>query len=132
MTDEFEDVGACKTVVFLPTQSELCLHFPVPAPSCPQAGPSPAYLRTLIYNPFTGLPSCTFHSVSHWCGLLSLLGTTPHLFQTILVIFLFKIAFYSLCFYSCLSFSPFAPLHPAPPTPSGNPLTIFHVHRSCM
>ena len=29
---------------------------------------------------------------------------------------------------SCPDFSTFAPLHPATPTPSGNPLTIVQVH----
>ena len=41
-----------------------------------------------------------------------------------------KILFYGLCYYTCPSFSPFVPLHPASPTPSGNP--HLHVHGSCM
>ena len=37
-----------------------------------------------------------------------------------------------LCYYNCPSFSPFATLHPAPPTASGNPHAIVHVHGSCV
>ena len=29
-------------------------------------------------------------------------------------------------------FSPFVPIHPASPTPSGNPPTIGHIHGSCI
>ena len=43
-----------------------------------------------------------------------------------------KVIFYWLCHYSCPDFPAFAPLHLAPPTPSGNPPTIVHVHGSCV
>ena len=50
------------------------------------------------------------------------------------IIFLFSIIFYWLCYYSCPNFSSFVPLHPAPPTPSGNstPLSMSmgHVRKS--
>ena len=39
-------------------------------------------------------------------------------------IFFIVIIFYGLCYYSCPAFSPFATLHPEPPTPSSNPPTI--------
>ena len=44
----------------------------------------------------------------------------------------FLIIFYWLRYYSCLNFSPFALLHPAPPSPSGTPHTIVHVQASCI
>ena len=43
-----------------------------------------------------------------------------------------NVIFYWLCYHSCPVFSPFAPLHPAPPPPSSNPPTIAHVHGSCV
>ena len=42
----------------------------------------------------------------------------------------FIIIFYQLCYFSCPDSSPFAPLHPAPPTPFGNPHTIVQIHGS--
>ena len=44
----------------------------------------------------------------------------------------FLIFNYTLCYDSCLSFSPFALLHPAHPASSGNLPTIVRVHGSCM
>ena len=42
------------------------------------------------------------------------------------------IIFYQLCCYSFPNFPPPAPLHPALPTPSGNPHTLIHVQGSCI
>ena len=39
---------------------------------------------------------------------------------------------YCLCYYSCPSFSPFAPLHLDPLIPLGNPHTIVHAPGSCI
>ena len=47
-------------------------------------------------------------------------------FEFYSLIFLFLlIIFYLLCYYSCPDLSPFAPLHAAPTTLSGNPPPLF-------
>ena len=45
---------------------------------------------------------------------------------------IFLFLFYWLCYYHCPDLSSIAPLHPAPPTPSGNPPTIVYIHSSCV
>ena len=37
-----------------------------------------------------------------------------------------------ISYHNCPNFYPFAPTHPAFPTPSGNTHTIVHVHGSCV
>ena len=48
-----------------------------------------------------------------------------------LVLVLFLMIFYWLCYYSCLIFPPLPPSTQYPPPTSGNP-TIVHVHGSCI
>ena len=47
-----------------------------------------------------------------------------------LMYFIFQIIFDWSCYYSCPSFSPFSSSTQHPPTPSGHPPTIVHVHGS--
>ena len=46
--------------------------------------------------------------------------------------FLFKLYFIDYAITVLLIFPLCPPLHPAPPTPSGNPHTIVHAHGSCV
>ena len=41
------------------------------------------------------------------------------------ILFYFLIIFYWLCYHSCPNFPPLAPIHPAPPPPTGNPPPLF-------
>ena len=54
-----------------------------------------------------------------WDGIW--LKSMLHHFLCLFIFYVFfKIIFYWLCYCSCPNFSLFAPLHPAPPTPSSN------------
>ena len=73
------------------------------------------------------MPSLAVWDIVYYLSFVVLIN---HSFIFLFCFLYFKIIFYWLYYYSCPSFSSFASLHQAPPSPSGNPHTIAHVHGS--
>ena len=75
------------------------------------------------------------HTFSFWLPIFLLKNSTHNLIRGPLYMvnhFSFAaLKFYSLCYYSCTNFSPFAALYPVPPIPSSIP-PLVHIHGLCI